>query len=160
MLAHILVGQPIAQPVAGYAEDVDVVVSAIVGSAGLRGTWAALESGKTVALANKESLVVGGPLVMELARRTGARLLPVVSARLCSLPQSHSNLGWRCLPRRRRRERIESNDKGGAGMLRLFGCICKACGASANCACICRCSAGIASSPRCGYSMDSVPMAV
>ena len=46
--------------------EVDIVVSAIVGSAGLRSTWAALEAGKTVALANKESLVVGGPLVTEL----------------------------------------------------------------------------------------------
>ena len=59
--------------------EVDVVVSAVVGSAGLRGTWAALEAGKTVALANKESLVVGGPLVTQLAKRTGARILPVDS---------------------------------------------------------------------------------
>jgi 1-deoxy-D-xylulose-5-phosphate reductoisomerase len=59
--------------------DVDRVVSAIVGSAGLRGTWAALEAGKVVALANKETLVVAGPLVMGLAERTGARLLPVDS---------------------------------------------------------------------------------
>jgi 1-deoxy-D-xylulose-5-phosphate reductoisomerase len=59
--------------------DVDIVVSAIVGSAGLRGTWAALEAGKTVALANKESLVVGGPLVTELARKNNAKILPVDS---------------------------------------------------------------------------------
>lgn len=59
--------------------EVDRVVSAIVGAAGLRGTWAALEAGKTVALANKETLVVAGPLVTELAARTGARLLPVDS---------------------------------------------------------------------------------
>ncbi len=59
--------------------DVDIVVSAIVGSAGLRSTWAALEAGKTVALANKESLVVGGPLVTRLARETGAAILPVDS---------------------------------------------------------------------------------
>jgi 1-deoxy-D-xylulose-5-phosphate reductoisomerase len=58
---------------------VDRVLTAIVGAAGLRGTWAALEAGKTVALANKETLVVGGPLVTELARRTGAALLPVDS---------------------------------------------------------------------------------
>ena len=57
----------------------DVVVSAIVGSAGLQGTWAALEAGKTVALANKESLVVGGPLVTRLARDRNARILPVDS---------------------------------------------------------------------------------
>jgi 1-deoxy-D-xylulose-5-phosphate reductoisomerase len=61
------------------AEDVDIVVSAIVGSAGLRGTWAAVEAGKTVALANKESLVVAGPLVMDLARRSGAKIIPVDS---------------------------------------------------------------------------------
>jgi 1-deoxy-D-xylulose-5-phosphate reductoisomerase len=59
--------------------EVDIVVSAIVGSAGLRGTWAALDAGKTVALANKESLVVGGPLVTELARRRNAKILPVDS---------------------------------------------------------------------------------
>lgn len=58
---------------------IDIVVSAIVGSAGLRGTWAALEAGKTVALANKESLVVGGPLVTHLAKQKNARLLPVDS---------------------------------------------------------------------------------
>jgi 1-deoxy-D-xylulose-5-phosphate reductoisomerase len=61
------------------AADVDVVLSAVVGAAGLTGTWAALEAGKTVALANKESLVVGGALVTELARRRNARLLPVDS---------------------------------------------------------------------------------
>jgi 1-deoxy-D-xylulose-5-phosphate reductoisomerase len=61
------------------APDVDVVLSAVVGAAGLEGTWAALEAGKTVALANKETLVVGGPLVTDLAARHGAKLLPVDS---------------------------------------------------------------------------------
>jgi 1-deoxy-D-xylulose-5-phosphate reductoisomerase len=59
--------------------EVHTVVSAIVGSAGLEGTWAALAAGKTVALANKESLVVAGPLVMRLARENGAQILPVDS---------------------------------------------------------------------------------
>jgi 1-deoxy-D-xylulose-5-phosphate reductoisomerase len=59
--------------------EVDTVVSAVVGAAGLAGTWAALDAGKTVALANKETLVVGGPLVTELAARRGAMLLPVDS---------------------------------------------------------------------------------
>jgi 1-deoxy-D-xylulose-5-phosphate reductoisomerase len=58
---------------------VDVVVTAIVGAAGLAGTWAALEAGKTVAVANKETLVMAGPLVMDLAARRGARVLPVDS---------------------------------------------------------------------------------
>jgi 1-deoxy-D-xylulose-5-phosphate reductoisomerase len=59
--------------------DVDVVVSAVVGAAGLAGTVRALEAGKTVALANKESLVLGGPHVMKLAAERGAKLLPVDS---------------------------------------------------------------------------------
>ncbi|MEO1994357.1 MAG: 1-deoxy-D-xylulose-5-phosphate reductoisomerase [Planctomycetaceae bacterium] len=59
--------------------ETDVVVSAIVGAAGLRGTWAAVEAGKRVALANKETLVVAGPLVRQLASRTGSVLIPVDS---------------------------------------------------------------------------------
>jgi 1-deoxy-D-xylulose-5-phosphate reductoisomerase len=59
--------------------DTDIVLSAIVGSAGLHGTWAALEAGKPVALANKESLVMAGPLVMKMAEQTKATLLPVDS---------------------------------------------------------------------------------
>ena len=58
---------------------VDIVVAAIVGSAGLTGTWQAVNAGKTVALANKESLVMGGPLLMELAADRGATILPVDS---------------------------------------------------------------------------------
>jgi 1-deoxy-D-xylulose-5-phosphate reductoisomerase len=75
---EVLIGPQHMGEIASHRE-VDVVVSAVVGSAGLQGTWAAIEAGKTVALANKESLVVGGPLVMDLAKRTGARLLPVDS---------------------------------------------------------------------------------
>jgi 1-deoxy-D-xylulose-5-phosphate reductoisomerase len=59
--------------------ETDIVLTAIVGAAGLAGTWAALEAGKTVAVANKETLVMAGPLVMELAARRGARVLPVDS---------------------------------------------------------------------------------
>lgn len=59
--------------------DVDTVVCGIVGAAGLRGAWAAIESGKRVAIANKETLVVAGPLVMQLAKNTGAELIPVDS---------------------------------------------------------------------------------
>ena len=61
------------------AEEADLVVSAIVGAAGLLPTYAALVAGKDVALANKESLVVGGELVLSAARASGARLLPVDS---------------------------------------------------------------------------------
>ncbi len=59
--------------------EVDIVVAAIVGSAGLRGTWAAVEAGKRVALANKETMVVAGPLVTELANHSGASIVPVDS---------------------------------------------------------------------------------
>lgn len=58
---------------------VETVVSGIVGAAGLKGTWSALEAGKDVALANKETLVVAGPLMVQLSRQTGGRLLPVDS---------------------------------------------------------------------------------
>jgi 1-deoxy-D-xylulose-5-phosphate reductoisomerase len=57
----------------------DLVLNGIVGSAGLLPTVATLGEGIDLALANKESLVVGGELVMELARATGAQILPVDS---------------------------------------------------------------------------------
>lgn len=60
-------------------DEVDIVVSAMVGSVGLRGTWAALDAGKTVALANKETLVMAGAPVMELAAERGAAILPIDS---------------------------------------------------------------------------------
>jgi 1-deoxy-D-xylulose-5-phosphate reductoisomerase len=69
-------------------EDVEVVVNAIVGAAGLRPTLAALGAGKTVALANKETLVTAGELVMATARRRGGRIIPIDS--------EHSAL-WQCL---------------------------------------------------------------
>ena len=59
--------------------DADVVLNAIVGAAGLAGAWAALEAGKTVAVANKETLVMAGALVTKLAIERGGRLLPVDS---------------------------------------------------------------------------------
>jgi 1-deoxy-D-xylulose-5-phosphate reductoisomerase len=59
------------------AEEVDVVVNALVGAAGLRASEATLRSGKRLALANKESLVVGGDLLMPLA--APGQLLPVDS---------------------------------------------------------------------------------
>lgn len=59
--------------------DVDIVLNAIVGAAGLDATLAALAAGKRVALANKESLVVGGALVEAAARRGGGTIVPVDS---------------------------------------------------------------------------------
>jgi 1-deoxy-D-xylulose-5-phosphate reductoisomerase len=59
--------------------DADLVVSAIVGAAGLRPTFAAVAAGRTVALANKETLVCAGDVVMERARREGSMVLPMDS---------------------------------------------------------------------------------
>jgi 1-deoxy-D-xylulose-5-phosphate reductoisomerase len=75
---ELLVGEEGISQVVGQGE-IDIVLSAIVGSAGLKGTWAALEAGKSVALANKESLVTAGPLVTRLAKEKGADILPVDS---------------------------------------------------------------------------------
>ena len=58
---------------------VDIVVAAIVGRAGLESTLAAIDAGKRVALANKETLVVAGPLVRSAMADSGAELLPVDS---------------------------------------------------------------------------------
>jgi 1-deoxy-D-xylulose-5-phosphate reductoisomerase len=68
--------------------DVDIVVAATSGLVGLHPTLAALRAGKMVALANKETLVMGGHLVMEEARRAGVSILPIDS--------EHSAL-WQCL---------------------------------------------------------------
>ena len=59
--------------------DVTIVLNAVVGAAGLPATLAALKAGKRVALANKESLVIAGPVVMETARQFGGTLVPVDS---------------------------------------------------------------------------------
>jgi 1-deoxy-D-xylulose-5-phosphate reductoisomerase len=59
--------------------EVDVVVNALVGAAGLEPTLSTLEAGKRLALANKESLVAGGDLVVASARRGGGELIPVDS---------------------------------------------------------------------------------
>ncbi len=71
------------------AESVDTVVAAIVGSAGLMPTLAAVRGGKRVLLANKESLVMAGGLFIEEVRRHGAELLPV---------DSEHNAIFQCLP--------------------------------------------------------------
>jgi len=61
------------------SDDADVVVSAIVGAAGLEPTLAAVRRARRVALANKESLVMAGPLLLREAARAGSTLLPVDS---------------------------------------------------------------------------------
>jgi 1-deoxy-D-xylulose-5-phosphate reductoisomerase len=60
-------------------QDVDVVLTALVGYAGLKPTLAAIEAGKTIALANKETLVVAGELVTQKAKEKGVNIYPVDS---------------------------------------------------------------------------------
>lgn len=79
----------IALTEAAVASEVDVVMAAIVGGAGLASTWAAVNAGKRVCLANKESLVMAGSLMMADAKRTGAMLLPI---------DSEHNAMFQCLP--------------------------------------------------------------
>ncbi len=71
------------------AQQVDITVSAIVGVAGLRATLAAISGSKIVALANKESVVCGGPLLSKAAAQSGAAILPVDSEH-CAILQAIS----------------------------------------------------------------------
>src|SRR5919197_4708733 len=74
----ILSGPDAAETLARDTE-ADVVLNALVGAGGLRPSMAALKSGKVLALANKESLVVGGELIMDLVKGEPDRLIPVDS---------------------------------------------------------------------------------
>jgi len=69
--------------------EVDSVMAAIVGAAGLKSTLAAARAGKRLLLANKESLVMAGPLLMQIVRNSGATLLPI---------DSEHNAVFQCLP--------------------------------------------------------------
>lgn len=86
------------------AHGADMVVVAIVGIAGLQPTLAALETGASVALANKESMVCGGPLLTNVAKKSGARLLPI---------DSEHNAIFQVLDRRERVEKVTLTASGG-----------------------------------------------
>src|SRR5687768_2694411 len=75
---ELLFGAAALETVARHPET-DAVMAAVVGAAGLASTLAAVQAGKRVLLANKEALVMAGPLVMRAARDSGAQLLPVDS---------------------------------------------------------------------------------
>jgi 1-deoxy-D-xylulose-5-phosphate reductoisomerase len=85
---EVLVGAAGLQFVAAHAE-VDIVVAAIVGAAGLEPTLAAVEAGKQVLLANKEALVMAGHLFMTAVAASGAVLLPL---------DSEHNAIFQCMP--------------------------------------------------------------
>lgn len=85
-LRDTLAGEPIevmcgqqAIADAAAADDVDIVVTAMVGYSGLAPTISAIKAGKTIALANKETLVVAGELITMLVKQYGSRLVPVDS---------------------------------------------------------------------------------
>ena len=86
-LPGVLIGEQGLLAVATHP-DVDVVVAATSGLMGLHPTLAAIRAGKTIALANKETLVMAGHLVMQAAREQGVSMLPVDS--------EHSAI-WQCL---------------------------------------------------------------
>ena len=88
---RILFGQEGLEACAA-APEVDTVMAAIVGAAGIVSTLAAVRAGKRVLLANKESLVAAGSLVMGAASRSGAVVLPI---------DSEHNAVFQCLPRQR-----------------------------------------------------------
>ncbi|HSB32508.1 MAG TPA: 1-deoxy-D-xylulose-5-phosphate reductoisomerase [Candidatus Sulfobium mesophilum] len=75
---NVLTGEEGINSVASY-EQSDFVISSIVGSAGLMPTMAAIRAGKTVGLANKETLVMAGEIVMSEARKRGVKIIPVDS---------------------------------------------------------------------------------
>jgi 1-deoxy-D-xylulose-5-phosphate reductoisomerase len=85
---RVAAGEQGLAELAAHAE-VDAVVAAIVGAAGLRATLAAAAAGKKLLLANKEALVCAGPLFMDIVRRHGATLLPI---------DSEHNAVFQCLP--------------------------------------------------------------
>jgi 1-deoxy-D-xylulose-5-phosphate reductoisomerase len=75
---RVVWGEEGAEEVASFG-DADLVISAITGISGLKPTLSALEAGRTVALANKESMVVAGPLFRSVMERSGAGIIPVDS---------------------------------------------------------------------------------
>ncbi|MBH3431993.1 1-deoxy-D-xylulose-5-phosphate reductoisomerase [Pseudomonas citronellolis] len=88
LATRVLVGEPGLCEVAGHP-DVDVVMAAIVGAAGLKPPLAAVQAGKRVLLANKEALVMSGALFMHEVQAHGAVLLPI---------DSEHNAIFQCMP--------------------------------------------------------------
>ena len=94
---HVLLAHNALEIIASH-EDVDAVMAAIVGAAGLAPCMAAAKAGKRLLLANKEALVVGGEIFMQAVRAGGAQLLPIDSehsAIFQSLPEDPSTWGDR-----------------------------------------------------------------
>jgi len=103
--AEILCGAEFMDAVASAAE-VDVVMAAIVGAAGLQPTLAAVNTGKRVLLANKESLVMSGALFIDAANESNATVLPI---------DSEHNAIFQCLP-----ESFEYGDLSASGISKIL----------------------------------------
>jgi len=109
-------GAAALEAVAAHAET-DTVMAAIVGAAGLASTLAAASAGKRVLVANKEALVMAGPLVMRVARESGAQILPV---------DSEHNAVFQCFSGKKFVEKIVLTASGGplrAAPLESFGSV-------------------------------------
>lgn len=78
---------------AAAGTDAEIVVTAVVGMVGIRPTLAAMEAGKDIALANKETLVTAGHLIMPLAKEKGVRILPVDSEHSAIFQVLHGQTG-------------------------------------------------------------------
>ncbi len=104
LATEVLCGEENLARVASHS-DVDVVMAAIVGAAGLKPTMAAVEAGKKVLLANKESLVMAGGLFIDAVARSGAVLLPI---------DSEHNAIFQCLP-----ENYSAENRGGVRRILL-----------------------------------------
>lgn len=92
---EVLSGSGALDQVASHS-DVDIVVAAIVGAAGLSSTLAAAKAGKKILLANKEALVIAGHYLLDAVRASGAKLIPLDSehnAMYQCHPVSHTKLG-------------------------------------------------------------------
>jgi 1-deoxy-D-xylulose-5-phosphate reductoisomerase len=113
---ELLFGAAALEAIAAHAET-DTVMAAIVGAAGLASTLAAASAGKRVLVANKEALVMAGPLVMRVARESGAQILPV---------DSEHNAVFQCFSGKKFVEKIVLTASGGplrAAPLESFGSV-------------------------------------
>ncbi|BBN82283.1 1-deoxy-D-xylulose 5-phosphate reductoisomerase [Pseudoalteromonas sp. A25] len=111
LATEVLAGTEQMAQIAAHS-DVDIVMSAIVGAAGLIPTLSAVEAGKKVLLANKESLVMSGQIFMDKVARHGATLLPI---------DSEHNAIYQCLPIALQQDAKQGLDKFGVSKILLTG---------------------------------------
>ena len=101
---------PAALCAVAASAEVDCVMAAIVGAAGLAPSLAAARAGKKILLANKEALVMSGPLFMDAVRENGALLLPI---------DSEHNAIFQCLPQGKGQGQGQGRGQGAAGVAKI-----------------------------------------